>query len=99
MRIDAQKSGEGGSGIIIGGVHIPDATQIFRHHPSRPSPQGPPHQPIVPTTAASGYLKYLAAGGLCATITHVPSICKNAENRAWRRQLTWSRLGFKSTLR
>jgi hypothetical protein len=71
MRINTQDAGDGGKGIIIGGVHFPDGTNVFRHHPSRPSPQGSPTQPIVPAIAASGYLKYLAAGGICATITHV----------------------------
>jgi hypothetical protein len=67
-------SGNSGDGITIGGFHFPDVTNIFKHHPSRPTPHGnPSNPPPVPTTSISGYAKYLAAGGICATITHVPT--------------------------
>ena len=70
MRINTQNSGDEGKGIVLGGYHFPDVTQIFRHHPSRPAPHISAAA-VVPTIPATGYLKYLAAGGLCATITHV----------------------------
>jgi hypothetical protein len=72
MAKDPQKSESGESGIVIGGVHLPDITHIFRHHPTRPSPLKPPaDQHPVPPKTVFDYTKYLAAGGLCATITHV----------------------------
>ena len=60
------------NGIHFGGVHIPDLTNIFRHHPARPAPSGgSTGQHPVPARNALDYAKYLAAGGICATITHV----------------------------
>ena len=35
MGVGAQDSG----GPTIGGIHFPDVTQIFRHHPARPAPR------------------------------------------------------------
>lgn len=79
MRINAQNSGDEGKGIVLGGYHLPDVTQIFRHHPSRPAPQKSAGGGVVPTIPAAGYLKYLAAGGFCATITHVLFLSSSSE--------------------
>jgi hypothetical protein len=57
-----------------GGIHFPDVSQIFRHHPTRPPPPGSAAHTTVPMASPLGYAKYFAAGALCATITHVPSI-------------------------
>ena len=92
-------NGQETGGPTIGGIHFPDVTQIFRHHPARPAPPtGTPLQTPVPPGTISGYFKYFAAGALCATVTHV--LLPNRELlriRGWRHQLTLSRLEFKST--
>jgi len=64
------------NGVHFGGVHIPELTNIFRHHPARPSPSagGSNGQHPVPRKSIVDYSKYLAAGGICATITHVSPI-------------------------
>jgi len=59
-------------GIHFGGIHIPDISNIFKHHPTRPSPAGgSTGQHPLPPKSFLDYAKYMAAGGLCATITHV----------------------------
>ena len=68
MGINAQDSG----GSTIGGIHFPDVTQIFRHHPARPAPRtGPAAETPVPSGTIGGYVKYFSAGAICATLTHV----------------------------
>jgi len=61
-------------GASIGGIHFPDLSHIFRHHPARPAPRtGPPAvAPLASPVTIDGYVKYFSAGALCATITHVP---------------------------
>ena len=71
IRIMSENGRESG-GITIGGIHFPDVTEIFRHHPARPAPPtGGPIQTPVPVGTMSGYFKYFAAGAICATVTHV----------------------------
>ena len=66
-------NGRDSAGTTIGGLHFPDVSQIFRHHPARPAPPtgaGPVQTPV-PSGTISGYVKYFAAGAICATVTHV----------------------------
>jgi hypothetical protein len=68
MGANTQDSG----GSTIGGIHFPDITDLFRHHPTRPTPRiGKPGDTPVPTGTLSGYAKYFAGGAFCCTLTHV----------------------------
>jgi hypothetical protein len=68
MGVNEQNSG----GPTTGGFHFPDVTQLFRHHPTRPTPRaGPPADTPVPVGTLSGYAKYFAGGAICCTVTHV----------------------------